>query len=272
MRTVRGRKKHCLQVITRAVIAAAFLSAGAVMGILLVNRQNSRTADNRRVHIVMLSKNVEAGQLLKADDVKEVSIVRENDEIPSTYRNDVVGKRTRTGMKKGIILNASMLCVDNEESRGIRKLPYTFVRNTDALKTGDYIDIRISFPNGADFVLLAKKEVIRIESYENEEEKRLWLGLNEEEILRMSSGVVDAYLFEGAYIYADLYINPMQETAIVNYPVNEVVEELLKKDPNIVKIAQDQKTFDLRNRIYDGSAYKKKEGDKIQKESLAYFD
>jgi hypothetical protein len=110
-----------------------------------------------------------------------------------------------------------------------------------------------------------------LEERESSEERVLWLGVNEEEILRMSSGVVDAYLFEEAYIYAVVYTSELQSSSIVNYPVNKVVEELIKKDPNIIQIAQDKKTYELRKRIYENAPNFKGEKE-IMQGGLKYFD
>lgn len=256
----------------RIVIIMGILAAGMLMGVLCMNRRNSISADNRRIHIVLLSKDIEAGQVIKEDDLNEVAVVPERKSIASVSIGDCIGKKAKFQMNKGTALNTSMLCIDFKEKKGVRKIPYAYIHNTDALKPGDYIDVRISFPNGADFVLLGKKEVLRTETSDEKEAERLWLGLNEEEILRMSSGVVDAYLFEGAYIYAVLYMNSVQEPTLVNYPVNKVVQKIMKKDPNIVNLAQDQKTFELRNEIEQNNDSDLKEGGSQKEEGLAYFN
>ena len=67
-------------------------------------------------------------------------------------------------------------------------------------------------------------------------------------------------------------MNSLQDTSIVNYPVNEVVEELIRKDPNIINVAQDKKTYELRSRIYENAPEKKEESTQIQENGLIYFD
>lgn len=125
---------------------------------------------------------------------------------------------------------------------------YTFIKLTERMKKGDYVDIRISFPNGADFVLLSKKQIQDISiPLENAEENALWLYVTEEEILRLSSAVVDAFLDDGCSVYAVQYIKDEQKAAIMNYKVNDVVAQLIADDPNIVKKAENVLEWELWN-------------------------
>lgn len=65
-----------------------------------------------------------------------------------------------------------------------------------------------------------------------------FLWLNEEEILRMSSAIVDAYLYSGARIYTTKYIEPnVQEASKVTYEPSVSTLLLIEKDPNIVNTA-----------------------------------
>lgn len=116
---------------------------------------------------------------------------------------------------------------------------YTCIRLTERMKKGDYVDIRISFANGADFILLSKKRIQDITlSGEDGSENALWMNVSEEEILRISSAEVDAYLNEGCSIYAIQYIQKEQKAAVMNYKVNDVVEQLIAENPNIVEKAE----------------------------------
>jgi hypothetical protein len=61
---------------------------------------------------------------------------------------------------------------------------------------------------------------------------------NEEEILRFSSAIVDAYTTTGAYIYTTKYIAvDAQEDATPNYPVRAETLELIQSDPNVLTTA-----------------------------------
>ncbi|WP_145950047.1 hypothetical protein [Paenibacillus sp. Y412MC10] len=100
------------------------------------------------------------------------------------------------------------------------------------MKKSDFVDVRIKFPTGQDYILLSKKKV------EDLSNNRVWYHMDEKEILSMSSGIVDAYLND-ATIYALSYVDPyMQEKAVVTYPPNAKVLDLIDSDPNIVDVAK----------------------------------
>lgn len=129
---------------------------------------------------------------------------------------------------------------------------YTFITLTERMKKGDYIDIRISFPNGADFVLLSKKQIQDITwSEEGVGENAIWLHVSEEEILRLSSAAVEAFLNDGCSIYAVMYIEKNQKAAIMNYKVNDVVAQLIEDDPNIVEKAENVLEWQIWNEWKD---------------------
>ena len=84
----------------------------------------------------------------------------------------------------------------------------------------------------------------------------------------MAEAVVEGKLAE---------ITVVDDTVMYNadaYKLQEgaVVEELIKKDPNIIKVAQDKKTYELRSRIYENAPEKKEESTQIQENGLIYFD
>ena len=98
----------------------------------------------------------------------------------------------------------------------------------------DYVDIRIMFPNGEDYLVLSKKKVMNLYLESNV----FTTECNEEEILRFSSAIVDAYTTTGAYIYTTKYIAvDAQEDATPNYPVRAETLELIQSDPNVLTTA-----------------------------------
>lgn len=95
----------------------------------------------------------------------------------------------------------------------------------------DYIDVRILFPNGEDYLVLAKKQVKNL----NIESNVFYSYCNEEEILRTSAAIVDAYMTTGARIYTTRYVESnIQEAAKPNYPVRPETIDLIKNDPNVL--------------------------------------
>lgn len=153
-------------------------------------------------------------------------IRRDNQQISQSHEEEINGPEKK------------LLPSDITDDLRIHK--YTYIKLTEKMQKGDFIDIRISFANGADFIILSKKQIGDI-VYGNPEmgsENALWLYMTEEEILRLSSGAVDAYLNEGSLIYAIQYVEDSQKEAYVTYPVNDVIRQMIADDPNILKKAE----------------------------------
>lgn len=122
---------------------------------------------------------------------------------------------------------------------------FPYIKLTSQLNIGDYVDVRISFADGGDFVLLSKKQVQGMAPLGEEGANALWLFVSEEEILRLSSAVVDSCLNEGCSIYAVEYVSDTQKAAVVNYVVSDLVKQLMEQDPNITKLAENVQEYSL---------------------------
>lgn len=110
-----------------------------------------------------------------------------------------------------------------------------FYLNTN-LKNNDYVDIRIVYPNGENYIVLSKKAIKNV-SLQNAD---CFLWLTAEEIHYISSAIVDAYLNEGTKIYTSKYIEPsVQEESKVTYVPNQDVIHVLEQDPNVINIAKE---------------------------------
>jgi hypothetical protein len=119
------------------------------------------------------------------------------------------------------------------------------------VKAGDYIDIRFVTAEGCDYVVLAKKRLVRNDG------DTLRLPLDEEEIHRYQSCLIDHYLDGASYLYSNIYVEPsMQKEASVFYPVNTDILTLMKIDPNLSVVAYNElknsrQAFESTFRKYD---------------------
>ena len=110
-------------------------------------------------------------------------------------------------------------------------------------KENDVVDIRVIFPNGEDYVILSKKQITNLIL----ENCVFTSQLNEEEILRFASAIVDAYMTTGARIYTTRYVEEnIQETSTPNYPVRETTIALINSDPNVVTKATETLNLEAR--------------------------
>ena len=108
----------------------------------------------------------------------------------------------------------------------------------------DVIDVRVLFPNGEDYLLLAKKPVMDLSM----EASIFTTYLNEEEILRMASAIVDVYTTTGARMYTTKYVEEnIQNEAEPNYPVKAATLDLINSDPNVLTRAERTLNLQARN-------------------------
>ena len=144
----------------------------------------------------------------------------------------------------------SVACVDIEEKMPIMKnMTQPFVIDHDTREyelnvvnlmtdqaDNDYVDVRIMFPTGEDFIVLAKKQIKNLDL----NECRFDSYLTEEEILRMASATIDAYTITGTRIYTTRYVEQnLQNPATPNYLVKQETIDLINSDPNVLDKAQE---------------------------------
>ncbi len=99
------------------------------------------------------------------------------------------------------------------------------------LEQYDWVDIRILFPDGEDYIIAAKKCLRKVDLSIN----NAFYWLSEDELLLIDAAIVDANR-HGARIYMTRYMKPaVQEAHKVNYQPTKEVLELMKKDPNVVE-------------------------------------
>ena len=100
-------------------------------------------------------------------------------------------------------------------------------------------------PNGQDFIVVSKKEVEIPVVGDTDSLDTIWVNLSEDEILHMSSAIVDAAKINGAKLYATKYTEPgMQNAATPTYVVSAEASALLQSDPNVLESAMES----IRNR------------------------
>lgn len=185
-----------------------------------------------------LSTDVEKGALITEAMLTKVYVPKSAAaediiELPNLKLNDSYVLYAKTDLKANTVLVNSMVYSEENITHDTREAEYSFIELPSKLKQEDYVDIRIQFPTGDDYVILTKKRVKDILGI------TAWLDVGESEILTMSSAVVDAYLVEGTKIYALPYVDEhMQVKSTSTYPVKENVRELIKSSPNVVNVAE----------------------------------
>ena len=157
-----------------------------------------------------------------------------------------VDMKKNTVVTKDLVVQADAVVTDD-----VRVEEYNMVSLPVDLATDDYIDIRIMYPNGENFVIVPKRQV---DIPKNEDgtyvADTIRVQLNEEEILAMSSAIVEAYGLNGTKIYANKYVEPgSQKSSLPTYTPNSAVTALIESDPNIL----DRASEGLRARYSDSA-------------------
>ncbi|PKM54387.1 MAG: hypothetical protein CVV00_08330 [Firmicutes bacterium HGW-Firmicutes-5] len=205
--------------------------------------------------IVVASKSLKKGSILTKEDVTLSQIGAEKS-IASSYTEAslLLGKKLLMDVDKNLPLTPSMFMEDALVDKNLRIYEFGFIELPYLLEDTDVVDVRIAFPTGQDYIVLAKKS---IQSFERSRDQvhvgLLDLALEEEEVLRMSSAMVDTYLTEGTRVYLVKYINADQQApSVVNYPVNQSVLALYMENPNIFEIPNAEQVLSKR-RVLDAS-------------------
>lgn len=131
---------------------------------------------------------------------------------------------------------------DEAVSDDTREQEYNMVVLPVDLMTDDYVDIRLMTPSGQDFIVVSKAKVtIPVNADGSYVTDTMKVNLREDEILSMSSAIVEAYGLLGAKLYATKYVEPgMQEPSAPTYTPNAAVTSQIDNNPNIVEKAKEE--------------------------------
>lgn len=172
-------------------------------------------------------------------EITEDLIVEQS--IPSSFKNDsfatiedLVGLYSKVAITPGTPITKDMV-MSEEVIDSLREVDISGNRWPIGLKEGDYVDLRITYPRGEDFIVLSHKRVMSIT------EQTLKVHMTEEEQQLYQAALVDYYLSRGygGDLYLTKYVEPgIQEDAAVYYSVPSNIEAVCRKDPNILDLAQ----------------------------------
>lgn len=186
-----------------------------------------------RKSVVVTSKKLAAGVKIKEADLKTIEILET--EAPSNtiqYKDELIGKVIKIDVGQNTPLIGSMVFDEGPTPNDLRIQEYNVIVLPTKLQKEQFLDVRITFPTGEEFIVLAKKKIKDFSG------TTVWFDVSESEMLLMSSAIVDAYL-HGAVLSAATYVDPyMQENAIPNYPANVKVIDLIQTNPNVVETAK----------------------------------
>ena len=179
------------------------------------------------VSVCVLNTTVKSGGVISLANISTKVMSVEN--VPAdavTVTSDVVAK---IDLSAGTILTSGMLNTSATTlTNDLREQEYNMITLPTTLTVGDFIDIRLQLPNGGDYIVVSKKQVLNCNS------TTVWLNMYEEEIELMSNAIIEYYIMAGSKLYATTYTEPgLQTAAVGTYVPNATVSTLIASNPNI---------------------------------------
>lgn len=254
------RVSFLLGMLVMLIIAAIIIALLFMQLINLKKAQDAAKAAERTVYVVSTDVASGSGIQISAIDgdtertanvsqeVADSKVVPENfaiasdfytDESLSQARSDLVAK---IDLKEGTILTKDMLTTSSEQvTNDLRKQEYNMLSLPTDLVSGDFVDVRIRFGNGQDYIIAAKKQVTIPTIAGAPAEGVININLSEDETIAMSSAIIETYQLKTAEMYVSRYTDPgMQVAAIPTYPVNAEALNLMDSNPNLLEEAKQE--------------------------------
>lgn len=221
----------CILVIGSAAITTSIISIGQVREEYeyMLSEAWNEMNDNKKSVFIALS-DIRTGEILTKDKVEE-KLVYSSQPTESYISKDELGKAVMIDIPQGTHIVKGML-TENLVSSVLREIEYDVIHISPNIVANDYVDIRIFFPNGENYIVMSKKSLKGFQPGT----PLCYLWVDEEELLRMSAAIVDAALYQGSKLFVTKYIEPnIQDASIITYVPNISVLSLIEHDPNIVK-------------------------------------
>lgn len=153
----------------------------------------------------------------------------------------------KIAIKENTILTEDMV-EKTADAATYRMIEYSMISLPSKLEEGDYIDIRIAYSTGADFVILSKMKVQSCNT------NSIWLKVSESQLLLLNNAIIESYIIDGTKLYATQYTNSAQAELNSTYVPNPTVVSLIQAnsfteyDKNVVKDANSD-AMDIRQYI-----------------------
>lgn len=251
MRKLRKSTKRCIV----TGILCSFVAGSIGMGFYVVSleqikKEYGRTSaitqerlQNNLRQVYVARSNLKAGEPLTEENMEQISVLSEEAQDIFITHNEI-GKLLKIDIEEGTYLVKNM--VTDFIQKDLREEEFQVFHLNSNLKESDFVDIRIFYPNGENFIVLSKKSIKSISL----EHSNCFLWLDAKETHLISSAIVDTYLTEGTKLYTTKYIEPsLQDESKVTYIPNQEVIELINKDPNVIEEAKDFLRLQVREEL-----------------------
>jgi len=251
-----------------AIIIGIFvgLAVGVVLAIaayfILGGSFGVQTTGGTVASVMVLNRNIKSGETIQATDLVETKVA--STAVPADATTLTAGTiaTAKIDLSQGTILTVSMLnAEDTAILDDLRLQEYNMIALPSTLATGNYIDIRLQLPNGADYIVVSKKKVLNCNA------TTVWLNMREEEIEILSNAIIEYYIMSGSKLYATTYTEPgLQKPSTGTYVPNSAVVALINSNPNITSLINSERYSEalksIRNNNINAEISKYSENDK----------
>ena len=198
-------------------------------------------------NVVVCKRDIIQGEVITSEMVDVVEKINKKT-VPNgalTSTDEVVGSVAKYNIAANVPVLDSMF-TSEIQAADIRSQELNTVLMPSDLDIGDYVDIRVMFPNGTDYVVLAQKKI------ENIVGNTFWINMAEDERLLLNSATVDSFLNQGSKLYATKYTDATSQTNLseeVTATAKEYVSQEIDKELDDLQTADAEdftdKMFDL---------------------------
>ena len=182
------------------VILTIIISSNIVKG--YKEGTNKNFLQNYTSEVITFTTDVVQGQTITQDMLQTVRI--HNNTVPSgavMSAGSLVGKVAKYNIVRNATAVSSMVS-DKIIGQDVRIQEINAINLPIDLAVNDFIDIRIMYPSGVEYIVLTQKQVMKISG------TTIWMDMSEEDTLLLNSAIVDSYLTEGTKLYAVRYTDP----------------------------------------------------------------
>ncbi|TAH70334.1 MAG: hypothetical protein EWM47_05625 [Anaerolineaceae bacterium] len=221
----------CIIVIGSAAIVTSIITIGQIRDEYesVINEARQDMENNKKT-VYIAKSDISAGDIISIDVVEQNSVYSAQP-AESYISKDELGKAAIINIPQGTHIIKTMI-TGNMVSSQLREVEYDVIHISSNIRADDYVDVRIIFPNGENYIVATKKSLKGFQPGT----PICYMWVNEEELLRMSAAIVDAGLYQGSRLYMTKYIEPnIQDASYITYTPNVSVLSLIENDPNIVE-------------------------------------
>ena len=254
----KARNSFLLGMLITFVICAVLVAAFYMLTILPEKKKEDTRG--KEVTAYVLNRDIKSGEKVTADMFTPISTYQSM--VPQNYINSanvasldenkaLIAKIDMS--KNTVVTTNSVVTEDQAVTNDIRTMEYKMFTLPINVDIGDFVDIRITFPNGQDYIIASKKEIKNIQG------NTITFELPEQDILMLNSAIVESYIMTASNIYIAKYVEPgLQEKATNTYTPTAEVIKLIASDSNIVSSAKkelaEKFNTDLRNNDMNSSS------------------